>query len=180
MTDARISDRYSRASVAMHWVMVLAFVVVYAAINAMDWFDKGTAARQIAKNIHFSFGLLVLVLVCLRVVFRLRGSTPAIVPAPPAYQEKLGHLVHLALYGLMIAMPLLGWSVLSASGKAIPFFGLDLPALLPLDKPFGRQLRDLHELGGNLGYLLIGGHAAAALLHHYLVKDNTLRRMWFR
>lgn len=180
MTNSAVSDRYGHASIAMHWAMVLAFAVVYAAINVADLFDKGTAARQLAKTMHFSFGLLVFVLVWLRLYFRLRGHTPPIVPAPPARQEKLGKLVHLGLYGLMLAMPLLGWAVLSAGGKAIPFFGLNLPALLAEDKPFGRQLRELHELGGNLGYLLIAGHAAAALFHHYVVKDNTLKRMLFR
>ncbi len=180
MSNQIVTDRYSRASIAMHWVMLLAFAVVYAAINVADLFDKGTVARQVAKNMHFSFGLLVFVLVWLRLVFRLRGTTPPIVPTPPALQEKLGKLVHLGLYVLMIAMPLLGWAVLSAGGKPIPFFGLDLPALLAEDKPFGRQLRNIHELGANLGYLLIAGHAAAALFHHYVVKDNTVRRMWFR
>jgi cytochrome b561 len=180
MNQQSLSERYSRASVALHWLMVLAFVVVYAAINVADLFDKGTAARQFAKNMHFSFGLLVFALVWVRLVFRLQGSTPPIVPAPPVRQEQLGKLVHLALYMLMIAMPLLGWLVLSAGGKPIPFFGLDLPALLAEDKPFGRQLRQVHELGANVGYVLIAGHAAAALFHHYFVKDNTLKRMWFK
>ena len=180
MKDTSAAGRYSQASIALHWVMVLAFVVVYAAINLADVFDKGSAARQLARNMHFSFGLLVFVLVWLRLLFRLRGSTPPIVPALPAFQEKLGKLVHLALYGLMMAMPLLGWLVLSAGGKAIPFFGLDLPALLAEDKPLGHQLRDVHELGGNIGYALIAGHAVAALFHHYWVKDNTLRRMWLK
>ena len=75
---------------------------------------------------------------------------------------------------------LVGWAVLSARGKAIPFFGLNLPPLMGEDKDLGRQIMEFHELGGNLGYLLIGGHAAAALFHHYVVKDNTLRRMGFR
>ena len=88
--------------------------------------------------------------------------------------------VHGFLYLLMVLMPLIGWAALSARGKAIPFFGLSLPALLAEDKALGRQIMEVHELGGNLGYFLIGGHAAAALFHHYFVKDNTLRRMWFR
>ena len=56
---------------------------------------------------------------------------------------------------------------------------LKLPALIAPARALGRQLKELHELGGNVGYFLIGGHAVAALLHHYVLKDNTLRRMGF-
>jgi cytochrome b561 len=180
MNTSASNPRFSFPSIAMHWLMVLVFVGIYAAVNLIDVFPKGSDARQLAKNAHFSFGLLVFGLVWIRIVFRLLGSTPAIVPAPPAWQEKLAKLGHLALYALMLAMPLLGWAALSAFGKPIPFFGLNLPALLSADKELGRTLMDVHELGGNLGYALIGGHALAALYHHYFMKDNTLHRMSLR
>jgi superoxide oxidase len=178
MTTTTPTQRYSAASIGMHWLMVLAFIGIYVAVNLIDVFPKGSDSRQWAKNMHFSLGLLVFGLVWVRLVFRLLGSTPPIVPAPPAWQEKLAKLLHLALYALMLAMPLLGWAALSAFGKPIPLFALALPALLAENKELGRSIMEVHELGGNLGYLLIGGHALAALLHHYLIKDNTLRRMW--
>ena len=173
-------NRYSTASIAMHWLMVLCFVGIYLAINLADEFEKGSFGRTFLRDTHFSLGLLVFLLVWVRIVLRVTGSTPPIVPAPPVWQEKLGKAVHGFLYLLMVLMPLIGWAALSARGKAIPFFGLSLPALLAEDKALGRQIMEVHELGGNLGYFLIGGHAAAALFHHYFVKDNTLRRMWFR
>ena len=74
-------------------------------------------------------------------------------------------------------VPLLGWLTLSASGKPIPFFGLELPAIWPQDKGFADTLKDLHETIGEIGYFLVGAHALAALYHHYIVRDNTLRRM---
>jgi cytochrome b561 len=177
MTPTTQTQRYSTASIAMHWLMVLAFIGIYAAVNLIDVFPKGSDTRQLAKNMHFSFGLLVFGLVWLRLLFRVMGTTPPIVPAPPVWQDRLAKLLHLALYGLMVAMPLLGWFALSAFGKPIPFFGLALPALVAENKELGRSIMEVHELGGNLGYLLIGGHAAAALFHHYWIKDNTLRRM---
>jgi len=66
---------------------------------------------------------------------------------------------------------------LSAKGKVIPFFGLELPPLIGADKALGRSLEDVHTTIGTFGYYLIGLHAAAALFHHYIVHDNTLRRM---
>lgn len=171
------TQRYSAASIGMHWLMVLAFMGIYVAVNLIDVFPKGSDSRQLAKNMHFSMGLLVFGLVWLRLLFRALGSTPPIVPAPPAWQDKLAKLLHLALYALMVGMPLLGWVALSAFGKPIPFFGQTLPALITENKELGRSIMNVHELGGNLGYFLIGGHAVAALFHHYFVKDNTLRRM---
>jgi cytochrome b561 len=177
MASTTQTRRYSTAIIGMHWLTVLAFIGIYVAVNLIDLFPKGSDARQLAKNMHFSFGLLVFGLVWLRLLLRALGSTPPIVPAAPAWQEKLALLLHLALYGLMLAMPLLGWLALSAFGKPIPFFNWNLPALVAENRELGRSIMEVHELGGNLGYFLIGGHAAAALFHHYFVKDNTLRRM---
>jgi len=173
-------QRYSGASIAMHWLTVLCFVGIYTAINLADVFEKGSFGRTFLRDTHFSLGLLVFVLVWVRIVLRIVGVTPPILPVPPVWQVKLGKALHGLLYLLMVLMPLVGWAVLSARGKAIPFFGLSLPPLMGEDKDLGRQIMEFHELGGNLGYLLIGGHAAAALFHHYVVKDNTLRRMGFR
>ncbi len=85
--------------------------------------------------------------------------------------------LHLALYAFMLAMPVAGWLILSAADKSIPFFGLELPALVAPDKTLSSQIKEWHEIFGTVGYYLIGLHAFAALFHHYVVKDNTLRRM---
>jgi cytochrome b561 len=132
------------------------------------------------KTLHFSLGLLAFGLVWLRVVLRVLGTTPVVVPTPPAWQEKLAKLGHLALYALMVAMPLLGWAALNASGKPVAFFGWELPSLLVENKDLGHNLKEIHETIGTLGYFLIGGHTLAALYHHYVMKDSTLRSMSLR
>ena len=85
--------------------------------------------------------------------------------------------MHFALYALMIGMPLLGWLTLSAGGKLIPFFGLQLPPLAGESKVVADWAKEIHEVGRTIGYFLIGLHAAAALYHHYFVRDDTLQRM---
>ncbi len=85
--------------------------------------------------------------------------------------------MHYALYGLMLGLPLIGWLVLSLGGKPIPFFGLELPALVTENKGLSKQVKEIHETIGTIGYYLIGLHAFAALFHHYVFRDNTLRRM---
>ena len=76
-----------------------------------------------------------------------------------------------------ICAPLAGWLMLSAFNKPIPFFGLQLPALLSPDQALGVQVKELHELAGTVGYWLICLHAVAGLYHHYIRSDNTLRIM---
>jgi cytochrome b561 len=85
--------------------------------------------------------------------------------------------MHSALYAFMISMPLLGWLLLSASGKPIPFFGLELPALIGKNKDIADSIKEIHETIGTAGYYLVGAHALAALYHHYVKRDDTLIRM---
>ena len=92
-------------------------------------------------------------------------------------QKLVAKLMHAALYALMIGMPLLGWLVLSAEGDPIPFFGLQLPPLIGPNEGLEETIKEIHETFGTVGYFLIGLHAAAALFHHYFVRDNTLKRM---
>lgn len=171
------SQRYAPASIALHWLMFVLIAAVYATIELRELFPKGSDPRNLMKTWHFMLGLSVLALVAIRVLLRLTRATPPITPAPAAWQEKLAKLGHLALYALMFAMPLAGWLILSAEGKEIPFFGLALPPLVGVDEHLAHDIEELHETVGEVGYWLIGLHAAAALFHHYLLRDNTLVRM---
>lgn len=171
------SSRYGSALIALHWLTLLLLAAVYTCIEVRGYFPRGSALREGLKTWHFMLGLSVFVLVWLRLALRLLNTAPPIEPPPPRWQQGLSHAVHLALYLLMIGAPLLGWLMLSAEGKPIPFFGLELPALLSPDKALGHQLEEIHETLGTAGYYLIGIHAAAALYHHYVQRDNTLLRM---
>lgn len=170
-------EHYGALSIALHWLMLLLLAAVYSCIELRELFDKGSAPREALKTWHFMLGLSVLGLVWLRLALRLGRPTPAITPPPARWQSRAAGLVHVALYALMIGMPLGGWLMLSAAGKPIPFFGLELPPLLAPDKALAGNIKDLHETGGLVGYWLIAAHAGAALLHHYVLRDNTLRRM---
>lgn len=169
--------RYGGLSIALHWLMLVLMVGVYACIELKGNFPKGSEPRELLKQWHFMLGLSVFVLVWLRLPARLIAPAPKIVPAIPAWQALPAKLMHLALYGLMIGAPLAGWLILSAAGKPIPFFGLQLPALIGKNPELAGQIKELHELAGTAGYWLIGLHAAAGLFHHYVKRDNTLTRM---
>ena len=169
-----VDTGYSKLSIGLHWFMLLLLAVVYALIELRELYPRGSEIREAFKAWHFTIGLLVFGLVWIRLVARLRTSRP---PQPRSAADWLAAAMHLALYGLMVLMPVVGWMVLSASGKPIPFFGIELPALIPPNKPLGEQLKEVHEVVGVAGYWLVGLHASAALIHHYLLKDGTLRRM---
>ena len=171
------ASRYGSLSIGIHWLMLLLFIAVYACINLRELYPKGSDLREGLKTWHFMLGMLVFMLVWLRLAARFSGPTPTIQPEPPNWQQISAKLLHLALYALMIVMPLIGWLLLSATGKPLPFFGLQLPALIGENKDLAAQIKEIHEFGGTAGYYLIGLHTAAALYHHYIKRDNTLTRM---
>jgi superoxide oxidase len=171
------ASRYRTDQVALHWLMLLLIVAAYACIELRVLYPKGSEPREALKHWHFMIGLSIGLLVVLRIALRMGSPTPPIAPPPTALQHRLARLGHLALYVLMIGMPLAGWLILSAEGKPIPFFGLELPPLIAKDKALAKQIQELHATAGQVGYFLIGAHALAALYHHYVRRDNTLRRM---
>lgn len=171
------SEQYGRLSIGLHWLMVLLIGAVYAFIEFRGIFPRGSEPRDMMKTWHFMLGLSVLILAMLRLALYLLEPVPEFLPHSTTWQRALARLMKLALYVLMIAMPLAGWLILSASGKPIPLFGLELPALIGESKPTASLIKEIHETGGTIGYYLIGFHAAAALFHHYVLGDSTLRRM---
>lgn len=174
MTQAR----YPRALIGLHWLTLLLIVVVYVCMEFRGVFPRGSEPRELMKATHFSAGLTVLLFVVARIVLRLRGPIPPVTPALPALQKLAAAAGHLALYGFMIGMPLMGWLLLSAEGASISLWGVPLPALVGVDQGLAHTLEDLHETGATVGYALIGLHALAALYHHHIRRDDSLRRMW--
>jgi cytochrome b561 len=169
--------RYGSLSIGLHWLMLVLLATVYASIELREFFPKGSDPREALKLWHYMLGLSVLVLVLLRLAVYMIGPVLRIEPEPTAWQKLLAKLMHFALFVLMIGMPLAGWLILSAEGKPVPFFGLELPALVDENKDLAKIADEIHETAGVVGYWLIGLHAAAALFHHYVVRDDTLRRM---
>jgi len=177
MNTHNTNSHYHPLAIGAHWLTLILMIAIYALIELRGLFPKGSDPREAMKTWHAMLGLTVFGIVFLRLAARSLFRTPPIEPTPPAWQLFLAHAMHATLYAFLITMPLLGWLVLSANGKPIPFFGLDLPALISTDKELGKNIEKVHEVIGNIGYFLIGLHALAGLYHHYFMHDNTLRRM---
>lgn len=169
------TQRFPNGLIALHWLSLLLVAVAFASMELRGVFPRGSVERGLMRASHYSAGISVLLLTLARLVMRARWRPVAgeAMATPTAAK-----LVHLALYGFLLAMPLSGWLLLSAEAEPIAAWGVPLPALIAPSAGLAERFEDLHELLATLGYLLIGVHAAAALAHHYLKRDGTLSRMW--
>ncbi|QLG88981.1 cytochrome b [Chitinibacter bivalviorum] len=174
------STRYGQVARIFHLLGVLAVVAALVLIELKGYFPKGDPLRDGLKYAHIQAGLIVLLLVWPRLLWRFGNPPPAITPTPKKETMLLAHLVHWALYGLMIALPILGIVFVQSAGKSVDFFGWVLPVLFTVPTESARDVKEIHELLGNV--LMWGAilHAAAAIWHHRFVKDDTLTRMFGR
>lgn len=176
MTRDSTPQHYAKLSITLHWLMLVLFAGVYVCLEIKGLLPKGHALRGLFLGLHGVFGLSIFALVWVRLLGRLTPRPP-ITPALPAWQTAVSHLMHVTLYALMIATPILAWLMLSAGGKPMPWFDFFLPSPVAVNPELAKQFKYWHELLGSSGYWLIGLHAAAGLFHHYWVRDNTLTRM---
>ncbi|WP_431282155.1 cytochrome b [Humitalea sp. 24SJ18S-53] len=174
MTNDIDARPHGIATRAMHWGVALLVVLAWLTGSTMEWFPRG-AGRDAATMVHYSLGVLVLGFAALRVAWRAVSPLPP-VPGQPRWQHLAAVAVHVALTVLTIALPLSGLFDRWARGRQVTVFGsLDLPAPLPI--PGGRLWGEVHEVMGNLLLAVVAAHVAAALWHHVVMKDGTLRRM---
>ena len=173
------SLRYPAALRALHWLMALLVLAVYLLIEQRGLFPRGSGGRAAMMQGHFWVGLSILLLVLWRIALRLRADVPAITPPLPGWQAWPAKTLHLALYAFLVVMPLLGLATAWSDGKVllIPLTDVAVPALLPENRALAHQLEELHETIGELFYWVIGAHVLAALWHHLVRRDDTLRRM---
>ena len=172
-----MNTHYTATAKGLHWLMALLILGLLALGFYMSDLPLSPEKLQF-YSWHKWAGVTVFALVWLRLLWRVTHRPPAYPISMSGLQQALAHTGHLVLYVLMIVIPLSGWFMSSAKGVQTVWFGvLPLPDLIARDKELGKQLAELHS-ALNIGLLLlIGGHAAAALFHHLVRKDDILRRM---
>lgn len=170
-------EHWGQVSIALHW-LTFALVLGMALVGLlMVEMPNGPLKLQV-YSLHKSFGLTVLALTALRLLWRATTKGPDPVPATPDWQHRIALATRGALYALLLLVPVSGWWFNSAAGFPLRWFGLiSLPSLTGFDRDIKALARETHEV---LFYALAGLvliHAAAALWHHYRLKDRTLVRM---
>lgn len=173
---------------ALHWGIATAILAnVVLAFYFNDLLDHHDPARLWLVQTHKSIGLSVMVLVLIRLAWRLVNPVPQLPAELIASQRTLAHISHCGLYALMILVPLLGWGLASASRTGVPtyFFGtFAWPNIGPIagmtrdgKKLYGHWFGIGHEWLGYVMVLLAVAHMGAAMYHHFARRDAVLRRM---
>lgn len=171
------SQTWGSLSIGLHWLTFILILSLALVGLLMTDLANGPLKIQVYA-LHKSFGLTVLALTFIRLLWRLFSTTPEIIANTPAWQKWIAKLNHGLLYLLLFAMPISGWLYNSAAGFPLKYFGLfKLPKLSDYDPGLKQFADDAHETFFTILALLVLMHAGAALKHHYLEKDNTLTRM---
>ena len=174
----RNTARWGAVSQAFHWTIVLLLLVIAVVGLTMGELPR-TPKYFWVYTVHKSLGLTILVLMLLRLGWRLHAGAPPPVAGTPRLQAMVASVTHWALYALVLAMPLSGWLYDSASGlRPFRWFGLaEVPKLSPPDEGLAELANNAHETLFWVLVLLVAVHAGAALYHHIFQRDDTLRRM---
>ena len=172
-----ISARYTTFAIALHWLMGLLILTSFGlGLYMVDLTLSPTKLRLFSW--HKWAGVTIFSLALIRCLWRLSHTAPPLPANLPHWQRTVAEVSHYSLYALMIVIPLSGWLMSSAKGFQTVYFGvIPLPDLLDKNKELGEALTLVHKF---LNYTMIGiviAHAAAALKHHFVDKDDILRRM---
>lgn len=160
----------------LHWLM--AVMVLCMLFIGVGMVATVSALHDQLVNIHKPLGIAVLVLAALRLLWRLFHRPPAL-PADLSPMQAMGAKVsHWLLYGLMFAIPLVGWAMLSAAGLSVTLGGgIVLPPLVPMNGAWYACLRPLHGVLAYGLFVLVLVHLGAALHHGLVRRDGVLRSM---
>lgn len=160
----------------VHWLVVLLIVALFGLAWSIDSFDPGPFKTGLI-DLHRSLGLAVFILALLRPLLRLALGGGGVGAGERGWQALAAKAVHLALYAALIVMPLAGWLFTNANGGPALLFGIPVPDLVAKDDDLADLAYGVHEVMGNLILIAVGLHVAAALWHHFVVRDDVLRRM---
>ena len=172
-------EKYTRIAIALHWLIALAIVSGFALGLYMTEL-KFSPDKLKLYSYHKWIGVSAFMLICLRLLWRLTHTPPALPASTPAWQRAAANASHMLLYLFMFAVPLSGWMYSSSAGVPTVPFGIEalqLPDLVARDKELASTMRFVHRTLNYSFAALVALHIAAALKHQLIDKDGLLRRM---
>jgi len=175
---AMTSTSYSSAQKSLHWLVFFLVLGLYGITYLEEFFPRGDPGREWIWWFHISFGLLFLAVVVLRLGIRFFVGAPPLPDDTSKMERRLAGYAHLALYALILAVPVIGMFLTWFRGDSLTFFGIfTIPSPVTPNRDIAHNIKELHELGANLILAVAGLHALAALWHQYVRRDDVLRRM---
>ncbi|WP_417320533.1 cytochrome b [Emcibacter sp.] len=181
-----MTERYSTIAILLHWLIALLIVgMVGMGLYMTGLPDERMSEKFELYQLHKSFGVTVLFLSLVRLIWRLTHKPPSLPGHMPDWERFAAKATHWAFYGLMIGIPLSGWAMVSASPWNLPtvlFGAIDWPHLpyfstVADKKAVEGMLKEVHELLAFGMLFLLVLHVAAALKHHFINRDNVLCHM---
>ncbi|MET0068356.1 MAG: cytochrome b [Candidatus Thiodiazotropha sp.] len=169
-------NRYGLIAISLHWFVAVLVVALLTIGLYMTSLPDGDPKWE-WYSLHKSLGISVFVLAVVRLIWRQLNIQPKLPSGLKRYEIKLAHLTHAILYLALLVLPLSGYVDSSAGGYHLAWFGIDIPLLIPENKILLEISETLHS---SFAYLLIGllaMHLAAVAKHHFILKDDTLKRM---
>lgn len=172
-----MSEHYTGTAKSLHWLMALMIIGMVPLGMYMHELPVSPQKLQL-YSWHKWVGVTVFVLLLARVAWRITHRPPPLPWQMSKIQRTLSHAGHIVLYLLMLAIPLSGWLMSSAKGYQTVWFGvLPIPDLLGKDKELGDTLAEVHESLSWIMIVVLIGHVAAALKHHFIDRDDVLTRI---
>ncbi|ACR69832.1 cytochrome b [Edwardsiella ictaluri] len=170
-------QRFSKIQISLHWITLLLIAIAYISIEFRGLFTKNSPAYLLMREVHYNAGVLIWIAMLIRLGLRHILPDPPILPPPPRWQHLAARMMYLTLYLWFLAIPLLGIALMAYSGKSWSLFGLTIAPWVTPDPAIKSMIKEWHVVLANLGYALIAMHTAAALFHHYVIRDNALLLM---
>jgi cytochrome b561 len=177
MPSQSVPTRYSAVAQAFHWIIagliVTQFVLAYSAVDLPLGIHKLALLAR-----HKSFGMTILMLAILRLIWRLTNRPPELPAGMTPLERILARATHVAFYVLLFAMPVTGWMMSSAKNYSVSWFGFfTWPNLIGKNEQNFELLRTTHHILSYMLFALAVLHILAALKHHFWNKDDVLLRM---
>jgi cytochrome b561 len=171
------AEHYGGVAKTFHWVLALLAIGMLGVGLYMTGLELGPQKLQI-YGLHKSVGACILLLVGLRLLWRLANVQPLALPSHQKWEKSLAHVIHTLLYLSLFLMPLSGWVMSSAKGFSVSVFGwFTLPDFVAPDKDLAEIAVIVHEIVAYAMIVMIALHFAGAMKHHVIDRDSTLRRM---
>ncbi|TXH20669.1 MAG: cytochrome b [Mycobacterium sp.] len=169
-----MTGRFPIRTRVLHW---LTAVAVFAALLIGFTMTNQIGSHAALVAVHMTLGISILVIVIVRAANRFTHKPPKWPDTVGPLEGKLIARSELAMYAMLLAQPLVGWAMVSASGTPVRVFGLTLPGLVPFDADLYGILRQAHSVVAYLLVAAIAAHVSAILLHTLTLRDGMLRRM---
>jgi cytochrome b561 len=177
MTIRNTPARWGHVAQFLHWLIVVLITIQVILGNIAA--DLPIGMKKLAMFArHKSVGITILGLAVIRLLWRWANPTPALPTTLKPYERVLAGVTHFGLYLLLFAMPLTGWMMTSARGFPASWFGFfQLPDFVPKNDALYNAMKETHDTLALALYAIVFLHVVGALKHHFVLKDDVLRRM---